>query len=390
MSWFYWIAGCLLALAWLSRLLDAAIGMPSVANISLPEWDGSPAQNGVSPRVTIIVPARNEEADIAASLERLAVLDYDNYEVIAVNDRSTDHTGALMDAVAAKCSPGRLRIAHIAELPSGWLGKPHAMWSAARQSTADWLLFTDADILFRPDALRRAVAYAESVPADHLVLFPWLIMKSPGEKMMISFFQTTFTFGHRPWKVADPKAKDYMGVGAFNLIRRRAYEALGTYAALRFEIVDDLKLGKVVKESGFAQRCVFGGDLISLHWGDGAVGIINNVTKNFFAIMSFQTWRMTASCFAVAFLNLMPFLGLLAAPGWAKLPFGLALFGIFGLYVGMSQFSGLRPYYFLLHPVSAVLFVYAMLRSMILTLSQRGVIWRGTKYSLEELRRGLV
>ncbi len=390
MNLFHWIAGCLLALAWLSRIVDAALGMPSLANISLPEWNRSVGNIGDSPRVTIIVPARNEEADIAASLERLAVLDYDNYEVIAVDDRSIDRTGELMDAVAARNRSRRLRVIHIKELPAGWLGKAHAMWTAAAQSTGDWLLFTDADVLFHPDALRRAIAYAESASADHVVLFPWLIMRSPGEKMMIAFFQTTFTFGHRPWKVADPKAKDYMGVGAFNLIRRRAYKSVGTYAALRFEVVDDLKLGKVVKEGGFAQRCVFGGDLISLHWGHGAAGIIDNVTKNFFAIMSFQTWRMTASCFAVAFLNELPFVGVIAAHGWAKLPYGLALFGIFGLYVGMSRFADLRPYYFLLHPVSAILFLYAMLRSMILTLSQDGVIWRGTKYSLEELRRGLV
>src|ERR1700675_2795315 len=99
MHYFHWIAGTVLALAWFSRIVDAAIGMPSVADISKPEWDRNPAGNSANPRVSIIVPARNEEEDIELSLTRLLELDYDNYEVIAVNDRSTDRTGAIMERV---------------------------------------------------------------------------------------------------------------------------------------------------------------------------------------------------------------------------------------------------------------------------------------------------
>ena len=112
--------------------------------------------------------------------------------------------------------PTRLKVIHVSELPSGWLGKTHAMWTAGQEATGEWLLFTDADVLFKPDALRRAIAYAEAERADHVVLFPRMIMKRPGEKMMIAFFQALFVFGHRPWKVADPKSQDHMGVGAFN------------------------------------------------------------------------------------------------------------------------------------------------------------------------------
>ena len=388
MNVFYWIAGCLLGLAWLSRILDAARGMPTVADISLTEWDRYPT---ISPRVSIIVPARNEEETIAQVLEQLLKLDYENYEVIAVDDRSADRTGVAMDRVASSSEArGRLKIIHVENLPVYWMGKAHAMWTAANAADGDWLLFTDADVFFKPDVLRRALAYAEAESADHVVLFPRMIMKSVGERMMISFFQTMFVFGHRPWKVSDPKTKDHMGVGAFNLIRKSTYNAIGTYEALRFEVLDDMKLGKVVKTAGFAQRNVFGHDLISLRWGHGAMGIVNNVTKNFFAVMSFQSWRMLASTFAVGFLNLMPFIGIFAAHGWARLPFALALFCMFAIYVGMARLSDVRPYYFLLHPVSSILFVYAMLRSMFLTLGQGGVVWRGTKYPLEELRRGLV
>jgi glycosyltransferase involved in cell wall biosynthesis len=389
MHYFHWIAGTILALAWLSRIVDAAIGMPSVADVSQPEWNRNPATPRGNHRVSIIVPARNEEKDIAQALTQLLALDYDNYEVIAVNDRSTDRTGEIMEGVQRN-SKGKLKVIHHQELPAGWLGKTHAMWTATNAATGDWLLFTDADVLFKPDSVRRAMAYAEAEGADHVVLFPQMIMKQPGEYMMIAFFQTMFVFGHRPWKVADPKTKDHMGVGAFNLVRRSVYESVGTYEALRMEVLDDMKLGKVVKNAGFAQRNVFGGDLISIRWANGAMGVVNNLTKNFFAVLSFK-WPLTLiSAFGLAFLNLMPFLGVWLAHGWERLPYGIALASMFSIYMGMSLRSGVPAYYFLLHPVSTVLFVYTLLRSMFHTLWNDGIIWRGTRYPLEELRRGMV
>src|SRR5437667_671272 len=347
MSYFYWIAGSILVLAWLSRLVSAARGMPKIPDISRPEWDRNPVSPSRYPRVSIIVPACNEEEAIEQGLTRLLDIDYDNYEIIAVNDRSTDRTGEIMDSIAANTNAyGRVKVIHVAILPTGWLGKTHAMWTAARHASGEWLLFTDADVLFKPDALRRALVYAEAEAADHVVLFPRMIMKSPGEKMMIAFFQTLFVFGHRPWKVADPDTRDHMGVGAFNMVRRRVYEAVGTYQALRFEVVDDMKLGKVVKNAGYRQRNVFGGDLISIRWAKGGMGVVDNLTKNFFAIMSFQWPRALASCFALAFVNLMPFAGVLLAHGWERAGYGVALFSMFSIYVGMSRKSDIPPYYF--------------------------------------------
>jgi glycosyltransferase involved in cell wall biosynthesis len=391
MSHVHWIAGGSLGLLWLAHLIDAALGMPKVPDITRPPWDRQPATPAGNPRVSIIVPACNEEESIEQALTQLLALEYDNYEVIAVDDRSTDRTGKIMDQVAGSTKAhGILQVVHVRELPAGWLGKTHAMWSAAKQATGDWLLFTDADVLFQPEALRRAMAYAEAEPADHVVLLPYMITKSWGERMMMAFFQTLFVFGHRPWKVADPKAEDHMGVGAFNCVRRSVYEAVGTYRALRMEVLDDMKLGKIVKTAGYAQRTIFGADLISIRWAKGAMGVVRNLTKNFFALMSFQWPRALASCFVLAFVNLMPFLGVWLAHGWARLPYGVALLSMFAIYVGMSWKSSVPPYYFFLHPVSTTLFVYTMLRSMSVTLWHGGVVWRGTKYPLEELRRGLV
>lgn len=394
MVWQYilWISGCILGLAWFSRILDAALGVGKIADVSRPEWDRRSAEN---PRVSIIVPARNEENDIEATLANLLSLDYDNYEIIAVNDRSTDRTGEIMERVAqaaraAAPIPQKLSVIHVPELPPAWLGKTHAMWTAGKQATGDWLLFTDADVIFRPDSLRRAIAYAETVNADHVVMFPEIIMKTPGERMMIAFFQTLFVFGHRPWKVADPSTDDHMGVGAFNLVRRAVYEAVGGYERLRLEVLDDMKLGKVVKNGGYAQRNVFGDDLISLYWARGTLGMVRNLSKNFFAILSFQWPRTVATAVTLAFLNLGPFIGIWFSHGLARIPFAVALFSLFLIYVGMWWKSPIRPYYFLLHPISSTVFIYILLQSTFLTLSRGGVVWRGTKYPLEELRKGMV
>lgn len=409
-----WVAGGILGLTWLSRIIEAAIGMPKLADIARPEWDRRPATAyGDSvidePRVSIVVPARNEEENIRQTLVRLLALEYSSYEIIAVNDRSTDRTGPLMDEVAASAKDladhanvtahaladrsvrtTRLKIIHISELPAGWLGKTHAMWTAGDHATGDWLLFTDADVLFKPDSLRRAIAYAEEERADHVVLFPQMIMNNAGERMMLAFFQVLFVFGHRPWKVADPKARDHMGVGAFNMVRRPVYDAVGTYRALRMEVIDDMKLGKVIKNAGFVQRNVFGEDLISLRWAKNAFGVVDNLTKNFFAVLSFQWWRTVITIVGIAFLNLGPFLGIWLAHGWARIPYAVALGSLFAIYCGMSRQSAIPPYYFFLHPVSTSLFIYILLRSMFHALWNNGIVWRGTKYPLEELRKGMV
>jgi glycosyltransferase involved in cell wall biosynthesis len=388
MSLFHWISGSLLGAAWFSRVVEAGLGMPRVADITKPEW----AEAKVSfARVSIIVPAKNEEATIAGVLQNLLALDYPNYEIIAVDDRSTDQTGKRMDeAAASQTVSGRLRILHITELPERWLGKTHAMWTAGQQATGDWLLFTDADVFFRKDTLRRALAYTEAEKAAHLVVFPTIVMGTSGERMMMAFFQSLFTFGHRPWKVADPKAKDHIGVGAFNLVRREAYEKIGTYKALRMEVLDDMKLGKVMKNAGFAQRVVFGDGLLSIRWAKGALGVVKNFTKNFFAVMSFQWWRTVATAVALIYLNLLPFFCIWFASGWSRAGYLVALFSIFLIYAGMSLRTKIPAYYFFLHPLSTGLFLYALLWSMFVTLRDGGVTWRGTKYPLEELRKGLV
>ncbi|HWS18543.1 MAG TPA: glycosyltransferase family 2 protein, partial [Candidatus Elarobacter sp.] len=214
--WFYWITGLLLALIWLVPTLQLALHFSEVADLTQPEWN--PPRDAALPSLTIVVPARNEEVEIEAALRSLLNLNYPQYEVVAINDRSTDQTGAIMDRLAAEpSSVGKLRVLHVRDLPSGWLGKVHAMWlgaqrnaaegNAAQHTRSDWLLFTDADCVFHPDSVRCAVHYASKTATDHLVLFPTAHMKTLGERMMIAFPQVMSTFAMRPWKVRDPRAR---------------------------------------------------------------------------------------------------------------------------------------------------------------------------------------
>jgi hypothetical protein len=144
-----------------------------------------------------------------------------------------------------------------------------------------------------------------------------------------------------------------------------------------------------VKQHGFAQRNVFGRDLVGLRWAKGALGVVGNLDKNFFALMRFNVGLVLAAVLLAGILNLGPFLGLLLARGWALAGYVAALFAIAALYVGMSSRSQVSPAYFFAHPVSSCLFIYTLLRSASLTLINDGVIWRGTRYPLDELRRFL-
>ena len=122
------------------------------------------------PTLSVLVPACNEASTLERAMQSLLAMDYPRLEIIAVNDRSTDGTGELLERLAA-ANP-RLRVRHVTALPSGWLGKNHALHIASQEATGDWLLFTDADVVYTPDALLRAVSYARRVGADHLVVSP--------------------------------------------------------------------------------------------------------------------------------------------------------------------------------------------------------------------------
>jgi glycosyltransferase involved in cell wall biosynthesis len=382
----YWITGLLLALIWLIPTLQLTLHFSDVVDLTQPEWN--PPQGAALPSLAIVVPARNEEPEIEPALRSLLKLNYPEYEVVAINDRSTDQTGAIMDRLAAEpSSAGKLRVLHVRDLPSGWLGKVHAMWLGARQTRSNWLLFTDADCVFHADSVRRAIHYATKTATDHLVLFPTAHMKTLGERMMISFPQVMSSFVVRPWKVRDPNARDHIGVGAFNLIRRNAYDAIGTYEKLRLEVVDDLKLGEAIKKAGLRQDIVFGRELVSLRWAVGAAGVVANLEKNLFAVFQFRVSLVLCACALTFFLCVWPFLGFFLAPGWAKAGFAAAVAMIALAYTLFGRYMGNSPLLFLTCPIAAIILAFAALQSAFLALRDAAITWRGTKYPLAELKK---
>jgi hypothetical protein len=252
---------------------------------------------------------------------------------------------------------------------------------------SDWILFTDADCVFAADSVRRAVHYALKTGTDHLVLFPTAHMHTLGERMMISFPQVMSNFAMRPWKIRDPKARDHVGVGAFNLVRRTAYEAIGTYEKLRLEVVDDVKLGEAIKKSGLRQDVVFGPGLVTLRWAVGAAGVVANLEKNLFAFLQFRVALVLAVCAVTSFFCIGPFAGLLFAAGWARAPFAVAVAMIAIAYSYTGRYMASSPLLFLTCPVAAIVFAYATLQSAFTALRDGAITWRGTKYCLKELKK---
>lgn len=375
-----------LAAAWLTRLVEALAGFPTLPHLLRPEFDTTP---GGSPRVAVIVPARNEAANICACVTSLLKQDYVHMRIFAVNDRSTDATGALLDELAAPQSGKRLRVLHVTELPAGWLGKTHAMAAAAGVAIdsygPDYLLFTDADIEFAPYAIRRSLVAAMRDRADHFVTLPTTVARTAGEAVLLAFMQSVAIWGARTWRVADPRAKrDAIGVGAFNMLRTEAYLRIGGFDALRMEVLEDLTLGRLVKRAGFRQQVGIAPGLVSVHWAPGMLGIIRGLTKNLFSVFQYRISVLLLASVGVALLCIGP-VGLFAVPG-ARVPAVIAWGAAAGLYAISSRVSRLPLWCSLFLPIAAGLVIYAMLRSALITLMRGGVVWRDTFYSLQELR----
>src|SRR5881275_317003 len=228
----------LIALFWVTYGLRVAYGATRLPWVR----DFLPAPDANCPRISLLFAARDEEEKLPAALATLMEIDYPELEVVAVDDRSQDATGRILDEFAA--AHPRLRVVHVDTLPKGWLGKPHALQKAYEASTGEWLLFTDADVRFKPDVLRRAIALAKARNFEHLTLMGDVEMVGFWETVLITFFGMAFNIAIDPYRVANPHSRAYMGVGAFQLLRRAAYEASGMHRRLAMEVVDDMKLGK--------------------------------------------------------------------------------------------------------------------------------------------------
>lgn len=389
MIW-WWLFAAIEFAIWGYHIARAYFGFRTLARLDGEYWIRSAQECKLWPSLLAVVPARNEEENLERCLRSLLDSNYPDLRIAAVDDRSTDSTGAIMERLRREHPRGAaLDVIHITELPTdvAWLGKTHAMWLGAQHTSSDVILFTDGDIFFHPETLSRAVAYLEAERADHLVLFPTMVLKTFGEAMMISLFQTLFIFDHRAWEVADPKSKQHIGVGAFNMVRRGAYDTIGTYRALRLAVLDDMKLGQRVKLHGLRQRVAYGRGLVEVRWAKGARGVIQGLIKNAFAVADFRTGTLLLQIAGMICILLGPYAGILFAPGLTRLAFLPTIAIIWVMYAGLTRESGISPLYCMTHPVSSALFIYTMLRSMMTAITSGGIEWRGTRYSLAEIRK---
>ena len=363
------------------RIAYGALKLPWIKNF--PPITGTDV-----PRISLLFAARDEEEKLPGSLATLAQLDYPELEIIGVDDRSEDATGGILDEFAA--SHPRFRAIHVKELPTGWLGKPHALQQAYEASSGEWLLFTDADVRFKVDALRRAMMMASERKLDHLSLFGDVEMVGFWEKVVVTFFGMAFHMATAPSDVTNPKSGAYMGVGAFQLLKRSAYEVAGTHRRLAMEVIDDMKLGKIVKQAGFRSGVGVAQDSVVVRWHAGARNLINGVTKNFFAGSGFSVPRVMVSILGLFLMNVLPFAGVVFGHGWVRIFAGICVAIVLFFHAGVDIVMRVSPLYCFTVPIGAVIFGYMLLRSTVYTLKQGGIIWRGTFYPLEALKRGAV
>ena len=381
---FWIIALGAVALLWIYGAIDAARGVPALASLG----DAAPLSDADCPSISVLFAARDEAEKLPAALKTFLAMDYPRYEVVAVNDRSEDGTEELLER-AAQENP-HMKVVCVKELPAGWLGKPHALQKAYEQSTGEWLVFTDADVQFAPSLLRSAISLAEKKGWDHLTLSGRTEMFTFGERIALTFFALAFLMSVRPWRVSDSRSRAFVGVGMFQLIRRSAYEKIGTHRRLAMEVVDDMKLGKLVKQAGFRSAMARAGDDVSVHWHSGVRNIIRGTTKNFFAFAEFSLWMVGTQIFGLIAMCIFPWLALPFVHGWALLFAGIAVGLAIILDIGVCVELRASPAYALTFPIGALIFVWMLVRSTIVTLWSGGITWRGTFYPLKELKRGVV
>jgi hypothetical protein len=366
----YWVTMAVL----LRRVIRA---VPVVRELHGP----SPAQ---WPRLSVIMPARNEERALEPALRSKLRETYPELELILVNDRSTDATGAVADALA-RTEP-RLQVVHVDTLPEGWLGKVHAMQRGYERASGEWILFSDADIHLEPGVLERVVAYAEREQCDHVCVLPTVTCSGPVILATLATFFRLICVGARLWAVPDPRSSAAVGIGAFNLVRRSALARTPGLEWLKMEIGDDAALGVMLKRSGARQAVLNGRSAVSLEFYPSIQALTRAVEKNgasipFPVIVAGNLLlAVLEGGFLAGFVSGHLPLVLLAAVTWAVAA---------GTTVGLCRWLGFKPGAAWVPFVGVLPLAWAMTRSGVLALVRGGVMWRGTFYPTAVVRAGL-
>jgi glycosyltransferase involved in cell wall biosynthesis len=343
------------------------------------------------PALSVIIPACNEAANIESAVETLLRQDYPNLELILVDDRSTDGTGAIIDRLAAR--DRRIRALHVQALPDGWLGKVHALERAVEIASGDWLLFTDADVHFAAGTLRRAVGWAIDRQLDHLALAPLSLQPSFLLDIVVHTFMLLFLIGTRAAGLNRPGSRGIAGVGAFNLIRRAAFQRTPGFSWLRLEPCDDVGLGLMIKRAGGRSFFAFAQRHLTVVWYASVSAMFKGLEKNLFgATANYRWWvtlvqvigiyTMAAAPMMALFLGLTDKHGLLLYTGLIA----LALHWAFSLAVTTEGWRSRLS--LMLAPVGLWMIGAMMAHAAWKCLAHNGIDWRGTHYPLNQLRGG--
>lgn len=337
------------------------------------------------PAAAIIIAVRNEEEELEKALASVCNLNYSNYRIVLVNDRSTDHTPEILESFARRFS--HVTVIHLDKLPESWLGKSHALYQGYRSSSEEWLLFTDADVVFKPDTLSKAINYSISQQLDHLVLLPQIHSRSFIFNSVLATFKIMFDLQYRPWAAKDPASDASAGMGAFNLVKRTAYETAGTHLRFALHPNDDLKLGEYIKSSGSRQEVLYGDEQIRYEWYPGLNAFINGLMKNAFSSVNYSFFKAVIHSVGALLFFVLP-VPVLLLSGLPQQQFlaAVILLSQLALYL-LKPALHAKWWYVLVIPFAAAVICFIMLKSAILTIWQKGIYWRENFYPLSQLKK---
>lgn len=384
-----WLASALFYLALFNLVFSAvAFALLAWSGLSMCRLIEVAPESSEWPTISLIAAARNEQRHIERAVRSLIQLDYPGLEITLVNDRSTDRTGEILDHLGSEFP--QLNVVHLHELPAGWLGKNHALQFGANHSRGDWLLFTDADIVFDPSTLRRAITYVQARQVDHLAATPDCHMPTWLLTCFAVTFAMYFSLFVRVWGVRNPRSTAHIGIGAFNLVRASVYQAVGGHEPIRMRPDDDLKLGKIIKLAGYRQDVVNGTSLIGVEWYASIAETMRGLEKNTFAGTDYSVFLTVASSALSLLFNVWPFVAVLVVTGPTRWIYGVVCLLLWTLAWLSARGMNVRVSAALGFPLAVLMLVYIQWRTMLLNYYHNGIRWRDTHYSLAELKANKV
>jgi chlorobactene glucosyltransferase len=358
------------------------------------------------PPVSIIVPARNEERNIRRCVSSLLEQDYENFEVVVVDDGSTDNTGKILDEMAASHPNGHhLWVLRVRDLPPGWAGKPHALHRGvqeAKEASGTWLLFTDADTWHAPNALSSALTQALAERADLFTLGSTQQLPDFWNRVLMPVAFMGISMLYPPRLVNDPRSPVAVANGQFLLIRRAVYEMVGGYARrdLRYTLLDDRDLARVVKDNGFKLRFVDGRGLVHVQMYHSFAEIWSGWRKNAYLGNRGGLPFFLLQLIGLPMISLVPFLLPLLA--WftrkdnprgcrvgrisareANVATGLEVLSLLAYRSWLNKQLDVPWYYAFTQPLAALIFDGILGQSVWRIITRRGVDWRGREYHNE-------